>query len=1519
MTFGNGRFVALGGGQADRSPYLITSEDGAIWTRQFSPFDGNQPRLGFGNGQFVAVHNLIWTSPDAISWTLRLGYSHYSGAGMYWMNAATWGDRFQAVGARGDVYASADGSQWTGNASASFFGLNGVAYSPTFDRYVAVGDSVIQYTTGDAPPTVSVNDMAVTEGNSGATTADVPVVLSYPSEQTITVDYFTANGTATASSDYTAVPGQTLTFSPGSWVQTAPVSVVGDTLTEADETFLVNLGSPVNATIGDGQGIVTIRDDEPRLSINDATVTEGDAGTVDAVFTVTCTGCTGTPVSVDYFTSAAWPAVAGVDLLLVSGAVILSAETPTQTIAVPVIGDTRTEGTETFSVFLSNASGGFIARGTGTGRILDNDAPPTLSIDDVSVPEGQSGTRTALFTVSLSGATSSAVSVAFATAPGSAGEGTDYVGASGTLTIDPSEGLIQKTIAVTINGDTAPEGDETFFVNLSNPVGASLADNQGLGTIVNDEGVPERSVSTTWRLAQEGMPIMSGAAANGSVYVLVGVGGEIWTSPNGSDGWTRRVNPDPLRRNLRSVTWDGPDGAKQFVAVGNCCGAGSGGLVLTSPNGVDWTLRPTPTTVRQLLAVTYGNGRWVAGGNGGRIATSTDAITWTNTTTGTGVNLRGVAFGGGQFVAVGDRRTVLTSVDGVNWMPRNAPSTVVSLLNAVAWTGSQFVVVAQDPTNATNSGAGILTSPDGVTWTQQTVPTIQPLLSVAVGGGTIVVVGSSESTAEHNSVLTSSDGVVWTPRSLTLPGPGVSPSMRAVTYGPSGFVSTGARSGVYTSPTGETWTSRTLPESRTFASVASDGSTYCAVGANGAVARSLDGATWTNVDTGLDPNRYWYWTSVIHANGQFMAVGLSSAVITSTDCLTWTQRYPADPLPIGPATSWLSDVTYGGGLYVAVGETYPAPGDVVPLILTSTDASTWTPRTPAAPPGRQSLTTVAYGNGRFVAFGYEAVTNTTFLSTSENGVNWTLEPSLMDPVWPENANKVIYAEGQFVVVGDRIRTSPDGIHWTTRLDPTADNGDYYFYGVGHGGGRFAAVGLRGAIYVSDDGATWTPQTPVTGHDLNAVAHGATLGRFVGVGASAMVYGDYPSWPLEVTLAGDGQGSVTSNPAGIDCGSTCSARFDPGTVVSLTASASPLSIFTGWGGVCSGTGPCVVTLDAARSVSATFQRLLPRVSINDVSVTEGHSGTVPAVFTVTLQDAGPDEVVVTFHTADGVATAPSDYVAASGTLTLSAAHPSEAVTALVNGDTLGESDEVFYLDLLSATGGSATIARPRGVARITDDDPLSLSIDDVQILEGQALGSEASDLSHQAIFTVSLPRPNPGPGVISVQWSTANGTATAGSDYLSGNGTLNISPGNQNATISRNVAGDVFVEPDETFFVNLSSPVGAQIADSQGVAHHPQRRHRPCRARLPRTAVWSGTSPSRACPPCTRLRMAAPPTPSTCWSVPVEWSTRPPTARPGPAGPCLRKSTGAGSTPFTGMVPCSWPWAKTAVTRPATGP
>jgi Calx-beta domain-containing protein len=368
----------------------------------------------------------------------------------------------------------------------------GEAYTPTVigpDGTVYAINQAILDAVGRRPA-IAINDVSVAEGNSGTTPAVFTVGLSSASAETVTVGYATADGTATvAANDYLSASG-TLTFAPGQTTKTVSVLVKGDTVNEADETFVVNLSQPVNATISRSQGQATILNNDgllPALSINDVSIAEGNTGTRNAVFTVTLAPSSGQTIIVAYATADGTATVAGNDYQSASGTLTFAPGQTTKTITVVVKGDTLNEADETFFVNLSNPVNATVTKGQGVGAILNDDALPKLSIKDVSVTEGNIGTTAAVFTVTLTPASGRIVSVNYATADGTAkAAGNDYLPTTGTLTFAPGE--TSKAIAVTVIGDTVKEGNETFFVNLGAAVHATIQRSQGRGTIGNDDG-----------------------------------------------------------------------------------------------------------------------------------------------------------------------------------------------------------------------------------------------------------------------------------------------------------------------------------------------------------------------------------------------------------------------------------------------------------------------------------------------------------------------------------------------------------------------------------------------------------------------------------------------------------------------------------------------------------------------------------------------------------------------------------------------------------------------------------------------------------------------------------------------------------------------------------------------------------------------------------------------------------------------------------------------------------------------
>lgn len=224
--------------------------------------------------------------------------------------------------------------------------------------------------------------------------------------------------------------------------------------------------------------------------IEDASVVEGDSGVTQMTFTVRRGGGSGA-FSVNYTSADSDAGASDGDYTAVAGKLNFGAGVENQTITVAVKGDLTVErGDEYLSMLLFDATNGAtILDSIGSGLIRDDDivtnaAEGTLSISNGNVTEGNDGTRSMVFTVERTG--SGAFTVNYKTADGTAIAGSDYVGASGTLSFAPGE--TSKTISVAINGDTEYEKDQSFFVFLFGaPETVTVANGLATGVIVNDD------------------------------------------------------------------------------------------------------------------------------------------------------------------------------------------------------------------------------------------------------------------------------------------------------------------------------------------------------------------------------------------------------------------------------------------------------------------------------------------------------------------------------------------------------------------------------------------------------------------------------------------------------------------------------------------------------------------------------------------------------------------------------------------------------------------------------------------------------------------------------------------------------------------------------------------------------------------------------------------------------------------------------------------------------------------------
>ena len=225
-------------------------------------------------------------------------------------------------------------------------------------------------------PSVSIGDVTITEGNTGTLNAVFTVTLSSASNQAVTVHYATADGpsgnSATAGTDYQTRSGQ-ITIPAGQTSATIAVPVVGDRLAETAEAFSLRLTSPTNAFIADGFGLATIIDNEPRISINNVSKSEGNAKTTTLTFTVRLSAAYDQAVTVNYAT-ANGSATAGSDYQAKTGSVTFAPGETIKTITIVVNGDKTRESNEAFLVDLFGpSSNALISTAHGVGTILNDD------------------------------------------------------------------------------------------------------------------------------------------------------------------------------------------------------------------------------------------------------------------------------------------------------------------------------------------------------------------------------------------------------------------------------------------------------------------------------------------------------------------------------------------------------------------------------------------------------------------------------------------------------------------------------------------------------------------------------------------------------------------------------------------------------------------------------------------------------------------------------------------------------------------------------------------------------------------------------------------------------------------------------------------------------------------------------------------------------------------------------------------------------------------------------------------
>ena len=1264
----------------------------------------------------------------------------------------------------------------------------GMSGDSTYDGLSNVN---VAMTTTDEP-VFSIDSPSVTEGDSGMVTMTFTVTLSASSTSSLTVNYAQTGGTATSGTDYTAVPSGTLTFaaSTTALTQTITVSVTGDAVAEGSETVVITLSNPSSGTaITTAVGTGTIIDDDREFSINSPSVTEGDTGSVNLVFTVTVTPVSSSQVTVDYAEGTGGTATSGTDFTASSatGTLTFPANTATRTITVSVTGDTTAEGSETVVITLSNPSGGTISAtaGTGTGTITDNDL--TFSIDSPSVAEGDSGfVNNLVFTVTLSASVSASHTVRYGYVPaeGTATSGADFQitgGAISTLTF-PS-GTTTQTITMRIRGDTADEGNETVVVRLLSSPRVVISTATGTGTILDDD--PKFSIDSP----------------------------SVTEGDSGSVNLTFTVTLSGARSGSSSLTVD-------YAQTG---GTATSATDYTAVTAGTLTFATGVTTQTFTVSVT---------GDTTDEADETVVITLSNATTATGI---ATATGTGT---IRDDDPKFSIADASSVTEGDSPANLVFTVSLSAASTSQLTVdyalsgTATSGTDYTASAGTTLTFAANSTSQTITVPVTDDTLDEA--SETVVVTLSNPSAATGIGTATGTGTILDNDPQFSINSP-------SVTEGDSGSVNLD-----FTVTLSAASTSSLTVDYAQTGGTATSGTDYTAVTADTLTFAANETSKTITVSVTGDTTNEANETVIITLSNATAGAGISTAVGTGTITDNDTPGFSINSPSVTEGDSGSQNMTFTVTLspvsYQATTVDYATTTTGTATVATDFTATNGT-LSFAIGETSQTFTVSVAGDTNDEGASETVVVQLSNATTGTNIATATGTGTIMDndPKFSVDSPTVTEGDSGSVNLTFEVTLDSAGISQYT-VDYASSDGST---NGATAGTDYTAV--SGTLTFSPGVTSRTIAVSVTGDMTNELNETVVLtlsnpssGTAIATasGTGTITDNDTPGFSINSPSVDEGDSSTTSltftvtlSPAPA---ATATVTWAEGTGGTATSGTDYTAITGGTLTFAAGTTTqtitvtvtgdttheadetVVVTLSSAStgtnittaSGTGTITNDDPGLSIDSPTVTEGDTDSVNLVFTVTMSPSSSSQVTVNYARSGGTATSGTDFtaLAASTTLTFAANETSKTITVSVTGDTVNEPDETVIVTLSSASG--ADIITASGTGTIRDNDTPNFSIDSPSVVEGD-------NGSVNLTFTVTL---NPvSYQSVTVDYAQTGGTATSGTDYTAVvAGMLTFAAGTSSQPITVSVTGDTMYEASETVVLTLSNaPAGTNIATASG--------------------------------------------------------------------------------------------------------
>ena len=501
-----------------------------------------------------------------------------------------------------------------------------------------------------------------------------------------------------------------------------------------------------------------------------------------------------------------------------------------------------------------------------------------------------------------------------------------------------------------------------------------------------------------------------------------------------------KLGTNILRKTLLPAVPSAQFGAEAVASANNLIisNSANGGFFSRTPSSEwDYLSVPYPMTI-PMRSIAWGNSMYVATSAYG-VYTSTDGLTWVQIFMFLADSY--VVFNGSVFVLIGSNSNACrTSADGITWTPAENALPNSNYRSSLIWNGAIFISLDS------NYGDTAVTSPDGITWTQQTLPVAAPSFSSAWNGTVFCAIAQDSTT-----VITSPDGITWTQQTLPVWGSWVSMEWNGTV-----FCAIALNTDIaVTSPDGVNWTQQTLPFARTWSSIIWNGTVFCAIAHTDYMVTSPDGITWTQQALPITVRSAL--TSTDTGESFIFGYGLTDTqVMKSTDGITWSGS--GQFVERTTSSYQTFRIAWNGTVYLAVQVSNP-------VVLTSSDGITWAMHDTSL---SVQWTSVAWNGTVFCAIGMYS----DIAVTSPDGITWTQQTL---PVWG-NWSSIAWNGTVFCAVlyswSDSVATSPDGITWTQQTLPVWG----YWYSIIWNGTVFCAVGQTTEPMTSPDGITWTQQT-----------------------------------------------------------------------------------------------------------------------------------------------------------------------------------------------------------------------------------------------------------------------------------------------------------------------------------------------------------------------------------------------------------------------------------------------------------